>query len=113
MGNKDRGSRAAVLASAILALGVSPAFGTDRDFTLHNHTHRTIKSLAVSPTGEERWSADILGQDILDDHTDLVVKFYAGESQCDWDVRVEFEDGTSEQVHDVDLCADSDVTFTR
>lgn len=113
MEKKNWCARAAVLTSAMLALGVSPAFGTDQNFTLHNHTERTIKSLYVSPTGARQWSDDILGQDILDDHTDLLVKFDRGSSQCDWDVRVAFKDGTTEQVSDVDFCAVSDVTFTR
>ena len=105
--------RCAAIAVAVFTLGVSPSLGTDQNFTLHNHTQRIIDSVYVSPRGAETWSEDILGQDILDDHTDLEVKFDRGGSQCEWDVRVVFKDGTSEQVHDVDFCAVSDVTFTR
>ena len=113
MGKNGWRRRAVILASSMFALGASPAYGTDQDFTLHNHTERTIKSLYVSPTGADSWSDDILGQDILDDHTDLTVRFDRSASQCDWDVRVDFEDGSSEQVSDVDFCSVTDVTFTR
>ncbi len=113
MGTKTLRGSAAALATALLSMGVSPAIATDRNFTLHNHTERTIKSLYVSPTGADAWSEDILGQDLLDDHTDLEVKFDRGASQCEWDVRVYFDDGTSEQVHDVNFCSVSEVTFTR
>lgn len=113
MGTKTWRASVAVIATALLAMGVSPAVATDQNFTLHNHTERTMRSLYVSPSGAGDWSADILGQDILDDHTDLEVKFDRGASQCEWDVRADFADGTTEQVHDVDFCAVSEVTFTR
>lgn len=113
MGTNTLRGIATAFATAFLSVGVSPALATDQSFTLHNHTQRTIKSLYVSPSGAGSWSEDILGQDILDYHTDLEVKFDRGASQCDWDVRVEFGDGTTEQARGVDFCAVSDVTFTR
>lgn len=104
----------ALTATAVFALAAgAPVFAADQDFTLHNHTQHTIKSLYVSPTGADRWSEDILGQDILDDHTDLVVRFSHDESDCEWDVRVSFADGSTAQVSDVDFCAVSEVTITR
>ena len=112
MGKKTWRFRAALLTLATFALGVTPAFGTDQKFTLHNHTRHIMKSLSVSPAGEDQWSSDILGQDILDDHTDLVVKFPRENDDCKWDVRADFADGSTEQVHDVDFCAVSEVTFT-
>lgn len=113
MGNKAFRLRAAVVAAVLFTLGLSPESATDQDFTLHNHTEHTIKSLVVSPSGEGRWSNDILGQDLLDDHTDLVVSFPRDQSDCDWDVRAQFGDGSTAQVSDVDFCTVSDVTFTR
>lgn len=101
-------------AAVVFALAASaPALSADQDFTLHNHTQYAIDSLAVSPTGADRWSADILGQDILDDHTDLVVKFPHDERDCKWDVRISFADGSTAQLSDVDFCAVSEVTVTR
>lgn len=85
--------RRSVALTAIVVLTLAaglPAFAADRAFTLHNHTQQTIKSLTVSPTGTGQWSEDILGQDILDDHTDLVVRFPYDESDCKWDVRVSY-----------------------
>lgn len=103
---------AAVIAAGVSLFAASPALAGAEDFTLHNHTVHVIKSLAVSPTGENRWSEDILGQDILDDHTDLIVKFPREDGTCKWDVRVEFRNGTTAQVRNVDLCSGRDVFIT-
>jgi hypothetical protein len=97
---------------ALILLTVAPAAAADRDFTLHNHTARIMKSLFVSPSGANKWSDDILGQDILDQRTDLEVKFDRDDTECKYDVRAVFADGSTEQLHDVDLCASGDVTFT-
>lgn len=104
---------AMVIAAAVSLFAAAPALAADRDFTLHNHTRHIIKSLSVSPSGEDRWSEDILGQDILDDHTDLVVKFPREDGACKWDVRVVFRNGTTAQVSNVDLCAAGDVVITQ
>jgi hypothetical protein len=102
----------ALSATALLAfVAGASALAADQDFTLHNHTQRIMKSLNVSPAGTDRWSEDILGQDILDGHTDLEVKFARSRSECEWDVRAEFRDGSTAQVRDVNLCADDKVTF--
>jgi len=102
----------ALTATAVFAFAaVAPAFAADQDFTLHNHTRHKITSLFVSPTGEDQWSGDILGQDILDDHTDLNVKFPREKGDCKWDVRAEFADGSAAQVRSVDFCAVSDVVI--
>lgn len=103
---------AALIAGAFSFFAASPVLAVNQDVTLHNHTVHIIKSLAVSPTGENRWSEDILGQDILDDHTDLIVKFPREDGTCKWDVRVEFRNGTTAQVRNVDLCSGSDVFIT-
>jgi len=113
MGYKIWRVRAVAVAAAVFAMGMSPESSTDQDFTLHNHTEHIIKSLVVSPSGEARWSGDILGQDLLDDHTDLVVTFLRDQADCTWDVRAQFADGSTAQVSAVDFCSVSDVTFTR
>jgi hypothetical protein len=103
-----------LIATAMLALlAAAPALAADQDFTLHNHTELVMKSLFVSPSGANQWSADILGQDILDQRTDLEVKFERDATGCTYDVRAVFADGSTDEVRDVNFCTVSDVTFTR
>lgn len=99
------------LAAAMFLVAI-PALAADQDFTLHNHTGRTMKALFVSEVGSDDWGSDILGQDTIEDGGDVSVKFDRGEDKCKWDVRGEFEDGSYAEVRDVDFCSVSEVTFT-
>jgi hypothetical protein len=93
------------------ALCMAPAMAGDQDFTLHNTTGHTMKALFVAPSSSNDWGSDILGQDVLEDGQSVQVKFDRGESECKWDVRGEFSDGTYAEVTDVDFCTVSEVTF--
>jgi hypothetical protein len=103
--------RKAVMAGLAIALCAAPAMAGDQDFTLHNHTGKTMKALFVAPSSSDNWGPDILGEDTLADGADVSVKFDRDESECKWDVRGEFEDGAYAEVKDVDFCTVTDVTF--
>jgi len=105
-----RRSVVALVATGALLWSI-PALAADQDFTLHNKTGREMKSLYVSPSEKDSWGPDILGQDTLADGADLQIKFDRDESECKWDVRAEFADGSSGEVRDVDFCTVTDVTF--
>jgi len=97
-------------AAAMLSFAI-PAMAADQDFTLHNHSGHEIKALYVSPTSEDHWGPNILGESVADGG-EVAVKFDREETECKWDVRVEFEDGTDGEVHDVDFCSVADVDVT-
>ena len=97
-------------AAALVAMCAAPAMAGQQDFTLHNKSGHEIKSLYVSPSSEDKWGSDILGQDTLANGEDLKIEFDRGESECKWDVKVEFDDGTSAEENDIDFCTVADVT---
>jgi hypothetical protein len=103
--------RKILMVGLVAALCAAPAMAADQDFTLHNNTGRVMKALFVAPTSTDTWGSDILGEDTLAAGADLAIKFDRNESECKWDVRAEFEDGSYGEVRDVDFCSVTDVTF--
>jgi hypothetical protein len=104
--------RKAVLVAIAIAFCAAPALAADQDFTVHNHTGRTMKALFVSETSKDDWGSDLLGDgSTVADGSDVDIKFDRNETECQWDVRAEFEDGSYGEVRDVDFCTVTDVTF--
>jgi hypothetical protein len=103
--------RKVLMVAIVAAFCAAPAMAADQDFTLHNSTGKIMKALFVAPTSTDSWGSDILGADVLDSGADLSIKFDRNESECKWDVRAEFEDGSYGEVRDVDFCSVTDVTF--
>ena len=67
----------------------------DQDFTVVNQTGVTINSLYVSPSKQDDWGEDILGQDQLGDGNAVNIKFHPKEQAAHWDLRVEDSDGNA------------------
>ena len=66
----------AVLALSVAALSANTVVQNDKlDFTLVNKTGLTIVELYVSPTSDDSWGDDILGQDVLKDGEDVDITF--------------------------------------
>ncbi len=103
--------KAMTVAVAAALLFAIPALAGDQDFSLHNNTSKTMKSLYVSPHSSDDWGDDILGQDELDAGQSVNVKFPRDEDKCHWDVKGEFEGGGTAEVDDVDFCSVSEVNF--
>jgi hypothetical protein len=99
-----------LIAALAVVISVAPAYADD-SFTLHNNTGRTMKALFVSATSTDDWGPDILSGSV-DSGADVKVSWTHGETECNWDVRGEFEDGTYAEVKDVDFCTVNEVTFT-
>jgi hypothetical protein len=100
-----------ILAAVAVVLCVAPAMASQQDFSLHNHTGRTIEQLFVRPAGTNSWGEDILGSSAVRVAGSVDVSFDRDEDQCKWDVRAGFGDGSYAEVSDVDFCIVSDVTF--
>jgi hypothetical protein len=104
--------RSVLFAALAVAVSAAPVMADDDSFTLHNHTGRTMKSLYVAPTSQtDSWGSDILNQNIADGG-DVKVTFPRDATECNWDVRGEFSDGTYAEVRNVDFCTVDEVTFT-
>jgi hypothetical protein len=83
-----------------------------QDFTITNHTGHTIVTLRVSPTNDANWGPDILGRDMVSNGEQAEVTFDRNEGQCVWDIRVRYDDGTSNDLRAVKLCQTTEVEFT-
>jgi len=102
-------ARSLLVAALAIVMSVAPAYADD-SFVLHNHTGRPMKALYVSESDKDSWGPNILNGTV-DDGADVTVSWVRGETACNWDVRGEFEDGSSAEVRDVDFCTVNEVTF--
>jgi hypothetical protein len=100
-------------AGALLASTIaSAANAAPQDFTLTNSTGHVIVTLNVSPSDSNRWGPDILGRDVLGDGEAAEVTFDRNEDDCEWDIRVTYDDGTQNDERGINLCETTDVEFT-
>jgi len=67
----------------------------EQDFTVVNKTGVIINSLYVSPSKEDDWEDDILGQDQLENGASVHIKFSPKEQAAHWDLRVEDSSGNA------------------
>lgn len=82
-----------------------------QDFRLTNATGYTIDQVYVSPSNEESWESDVMGQDILNDGEYVNIHFDRGTPACNWDMKVVYTDNESVVWHGIDLCSVSAVTI--
>ena len=103
-----------MMAGALLAAAFSAtaAWAAPQDFTLKNSTGHVIVTLNVSPSNSDRWGPDILGREVLADGEQAEVTFDRTESQCEFDIRVTYDDGTENDERGINLCETSEVEFT-
>lgn len=86
--------------------------GARQDFTVVNNTGQTVMTLNVSSSAEEQWGPDILGRDVLANGESAQISFERGESQCQWDLRVTYQDGDTGDWRGINLCETATVTLT-
>jgi hypothetical protein len=98
-----------LFASTLIAS--SAALAGDADFTLTNRTGIDIRELYVSPSKQNNWGRDRLGEGTLDNGKARHLKF--GETAiCKQDIKVVFDDDASEVTWDnVDLCEIEKITL--
>jgi hypothetical protein len=79
--------------------------GTARqNFSVVNATGHIVMTLNVSPTSESEWGPDILGSDVLQPGQTGQVVFDRAESQCNYDLRVTYNDGDTSEMRNINLC---------
>jgi hypothetical protein len=86
--------------------------GAQQDFTIVNNTGNTVMTLNVSPSDENEWGPDILGQDTLGNGERAQIQFARGQDQCNWDIRVTYDDNETGDWRGVNLCETSTITLT-
>ncbi|ESR26903.1 hypothetical protein [Lutibaculum baratangense] len=100
-------SRGALLAAATLALGLATADGAhaeDLVFMLDNQSSYDVVEFYASPYNVDDWEEDILGRDILASGEATRVTIADGGAQCEYDLRIVFEDGDAVEDMEVNLC---------
>lgn len=83
----------------------------DQDFTIVNKTGVTIAALYVSPSKENDWEEDILGQDVLANGESCEISFSPKEKAALWDIRVEDSEGNALIWYNINLLEVSKVTL--
>ena len=101
-----------IAGAAIAAALATAAYAAQQDFTVTNHTGHVIVTLNVSPHDDDQWGPDILGHEVLNNGERAAVRFDRDEDQCSWDIKVTYDDGTSNDLRGVDLCQTTEVEFT-
>ncbi len=83
----------------------STTVGTARqNFSVVNATGHVVMTLNVSPTSESEWGPDILGSQVLQSGQTGQVVFDRAESQCNYDLRVTYDDGDTSEMRNINLC---------
>ena len=79
--------------------------GTARqNFSVVNATGHVVQTLNVSPTTEDEWGPDILGRDVLQTGQTAQIVFDRAESQCNYDIRVTYDDNDTSEMRNINLC---------
>src|SRR5688500_2217467 len=98
------------VAAIVVAGAVATAQGT-QDFTLVNKTGLAVNELYVSPSNDDEWGEDVLGQDILKNGEKVEIEFARKEKACKWDLKIVDEDDDPIVWEDIDLCKASEITL--
>lgn len=77
-------------------------------FSLRNEADEDVRELYASPTSADDWGRDQLGDDTLGAHGRRTIRLPAGE--CQYDLRIVWEDGRSEERRDVNLCESGEIS---
>ena len=78
---------------------------------VQNRTGRTIWRFYGSPVTTNDWEEDILGNDVFPAGTSRNIDFADGRTICNYDMKAEFQDGTSIVKNNVNVCVVSAVSF--
>lgn len=99
--------------SVLLGLaGISGAAAEDLVFMLDNQSSSAVAEFYASPTNVEDWEDDILGTDTLASGAATRVTIADGRSQCVYDLKFVFKDGSDLEEDEIDLCDTGSYTIT-
>src|SRR6202453_646285 len=90
-------------AASILCAAAFAANAADQDFTLYNATGYTIDKVFVSAVGKKTWGSDIMGNGNLEDGSKVDIAFKSGTTNCNFDLKVVYDDDDTATWSDVNL----------
>lgn len=97
----------AFTSAGAVARGQSQA---NADFRLVNRSGRTIQQLFVSPSSDQNWGADRLGQNVLPSGRAFSVTL-PRDGTCVYDIRVVYDNNTAAEKRRINTCQIQDVIF--
>ena len=100
----------AALAAFAALPGVALAQG-QQDFALVNRTGYQIDEIYVGASSSSSWGRDLLGNNVLQNGQTFNVRFSSGTQECNWDIKVVYNDGDVSEFRQVDLCRISRVNL--
>jgi hypothetical protein len=102
---------AAALTAAVVLFGVGAAQAEDLEFVLINKSDSNVVGFYVSHTGTKDWEENLIEGSYLPSGNELTVTIQDGRTACEYDVRTEFEDGSTSEDYDLNLCELGSYTF--
>ena len=106
---------AAITALSLLALGlgVESASALDRRVRIINNTSYSIREFYASNVGTQSWQEDILGSDVLDPGSSVIVNIDDASGYCKFDFKAVFEDATETITERVNVCEIPEFTYNE
>ncbi len=100
-----------VAALALVATSAVTAQAYDRNVNIHNNTGYTIYRFYSTNTGSKRWGSDVMGRNTLPSGRYMHLNFDNKYNYCEFDFRIEFQNGASHEERRVNVCQVGDFTF--
>ena len=97
--------------AALILMAAAPAVAGDQDFTLANGTGYTIEQVYVAASRSDNWEEDVMGRDVLADGEEVDILFDAAEGECNFDLKVVYDDGEVATWSRLNICAISTVSI--
>lgn len=92
------------------AMTVTASAQPNPDFWVSNLSDRQISRIFVSPTDQETWGRDWLGEHMLSPGHRFAIR-PPRDGRCLYDIRVVYDDGTDEERRRQNVCAIDEVAF--
>ncbi|HEY0624688.1 hypothetical protein [Sphingomonas sp.] len=105
-----------VIALAAVMVGAAPAWAEDWDFMLTNGSGKPIKTIELAPAGTTDFKPQTVDPETRRDPVIKVggkttVRFDKAASQCRYDLKATFEDGTTQVWAGANVCDNSYITI--
>jgi len=101
------------LAALAFAAAISPAAAQTVEFTLVNESSLALHYFYTSPTNDDNWGYDLLGEDgTLEAGYNGTVTIGDGSDQCLYDFKFVMENEAELVVNEIDICELGTYTLT-
>lgn len=105
-----------MFALGVCLVAASPAAAEDWDFMLTNSSGKPIKTIELAPAGTPDFKPQTIDAEMRRDTVIKVgakttVRFDKAASQCRYDLRATFEDGTTQVWTGANICTNSYITL--